>query len=468
MKKTLCILLVLTMTLSALVSCGDDESMSLSETNESSFVTDTQEVESFSNDVFVYIKEAWNNSTSYNGAYTQNSSFEVRYTDGTEYGEYMTTFDPQTNNYYIKESDQGKLYREQKNFTQNNNYYSCDKNGKGELSYSYMKKTASDNYATLNFGFDFHDTGYEIFDALPNISLAESITELKSAYEEVTKDAVDCPYEDIESYTVDITTEHINETYSLKIYLYYIRDNRTARKTEMLVQAKDNMICNLEYSSGGTTMQAKYAYDFDEQLYNQLNVTLPEDLSSIQHIDYGKKIYFHFKNAYAPVSAFSNDQYTISDSYSDIIASCSIDLSKYTWYTDPQLTKIFDLEAISEEDWYAVENLYTGEKDADTSTVCHITYRHNINKAYGIVWGVDPVSSSGTSVVAHGAAKQFFPERSSLLNQYLGETHHNNNAENAEVYINGIKQSQGSTYFTVNGADIYEIEIVYKDTYIGH
>ena len=474
MKKFTCIILLLALTATLLISCNKNKTISLYEENEQSFKNDTpttaqsnQNTEvskKTENDIFLYIKNAWNNSVAYKGAYTETQYFEEHESDYIEVGRYTVSADPQSKNFfYIEEeyetsSSQIPVSQEQydelckeKIVFRNNTYYLLseynyyDESGK---EYSYMSE-AQVQYITSKYKF-LSNNSEPIIKVLPDITIADSIDELKAAYNEVLKDYINDPNQEISNATSDIAVTESGGTFYLRIILSFIYDNSEQTKSEIYIQASNNFISKIEKSNSEGKIGAELKYTFDKQTYDSININLPENMSSIQQATFDKEITFHFQGTDIPWTQKSYGKRSIQESYNDILNdSYGLCLDDYTWYTDPKLTQKLDISTISEEEYFKIEDLYTGERNSET-TLCHSTNDHGINKAYSIVYGQGSYSCSSRAMVYNGTTILFSSEICF------------DDAENVEIYVNGVKQPPNATHLTIDSSNIYEIHIVYK------
>lgn len=427
-----------------------DNNVTISEEESSDLAVDSEKT-------YSYVKEAWDNSAAYTGAYTMKYSAKYVEDSDTDIETIKISVDPQRNLYFSDEIDGSYTSHEKILPTVFDSYHYYD--GK---NFYFMTDPQADYQIFEKYKFQDVYLEGEMCDVIPNLSFADTLSELRAAYSEVIADACNSPESNVLKASAEITASAEKEIYSLSIQMSIENKDGTkdSWKIEMLAQnyklVKINFLGEIEKYNEKIEEQIEYIYEFDQSGYDAIDVQPPNVTT---RYDIAKSINFYFKNSTLPVTESTSvwdQKNTIEAAYAEILNSGSFDLDNYTWYTDPQLTKPFDPTSISDEEWFDLENLYTEEYTENRVSIKY-KLRHDVNEAYSIVMGKYPWGRSGSMGATVG--NKFY------YSNILSNEYENNDME---IYLNGVKQTKGSTYFEIDGSQaIYQVELINKSSWLG-
>ena len=409
--------------------------------------------------IYSYVKKAWDNSAAYTGAYTVKLFGKFSEDGETNIMTKKISMDPQRKLFFSEDKEGDDPYDYEKIFPNpSGTYYYYN----GKNFYSMSDSQANCEIFEI---YQFKDVylGGEMVGSLPNLSMANKLSELRAAYNEVISDTCNSPESKVLKATAKITPSANKETYSLFIEMLIEYKDGTKNSCQIEILAQNHKLVRITYSGEAGKYgekieeEAEYIYEFDQIGYDAIEGQVPNVTTRYNS---GKSINFYFKNSTLPITGstgrvYDSDQkITIESAYELILKRSNFNLDNYTWYTDMQLTKPFDPTSVSDEEWFSLENLYAG-KYTGNSVVIEYQLRHDVNKAYSIVMGINPSSRSG----GHGGTVG--------TNFYYSELLPNEDKnKDMEIYLNGVKQAKGSQYFEIDGSQaVYKVELVYKSDY---
>lgn len=467
---------------SSITACNLDGGIS-SSTDPHTITPKTEE------EIFAYVMEAMETSKSYRGDLTASMSLTEKCKEFNGSRTQTISFDESEKVIYCERGvTEGEINFKYvaKTFFQN-----------GKL-YEYEKETTISSITgnILEKSEDYCERQYEAFDDVTsfealngesvlaaeeftNWTLAESLGELESAYQEaydyvMVDTAVEGATAEVEAtasatgidgiYTIKVKIDSLVEWTWVDEYDGSENLHTLERHDEFWLSAKDGKI--VEYATKNWSDSNGYideeerkttiAYAFEKEKYDAIIVKLPNDKSEISVIGMpSAKLYvngilveedFLTGNGEGPLGTSLENFEDNIQVYLNNIGITSDSLSSMKTYKNAKYTEEIDLTAISEKDYYDLRELYVQVELKDgwsfVSTK-HIERSEPAKKAYKIVFGKEEwVNENSYGATRAGSVIQF------------------NMSENTEVYVNGVKQDGDITSLTLESNKTYQIEYV--------
>ncbi len=460
----------------------------------------TQNPPSSEEEIYQYIKQAYIESSKYNGAFTAKASSSANYSEDDETASFdgyeiisvnpekLIRFDIES--FYEDENEPNYSYFEE--VTEKHKLFSVDDR---YYLFSYVEETYQDNeerensswseyserplnvinkdLKKYNFGYFFEDVSRNI---VYGIFEANNLEELKSAYKTVWKETV----YDVAEYPEENTVRpSVKATYEDGVYSLLIKfngenePNQTSER-HILIEAKNGKISKVEayetYTGdengrdGGTY---EFTYSFDQEGYDSIECELPSNKNHIKKYDISQTRVDVYVNGILIESNLSGyDSTTVRDAFDEITqeALSSIADSELLtqgikkidgWYTDAACTQKFDPLTATEEDFNKLEALYANITINSRYALVNQCAEKNLafSRPYLIACEEPYPSYYG------GGLKLFDISENPYYRIYRPSNDYD--VSYTEVYVNGIKQSDDITEIELKSGNTYEVKYVY-------